>query len=111
MDWQEQHRQRIAAFPEDVRGAHLHSSQHRAEIGESSLCGCFYCCSTFPPSEIEEWVDKNAAGEGQTALCPRCGIDSVIGDRSGFPVTKEFLEKMKAHWFSEAPLRQDPTPA
>jgi acetone carboxylase gamma subunit len=36
---------------------------------------------------------------GTTALCPYCGIDSVIGDKSGFPITKEFLEKMYQHWF------------
>jgi hypothetical protein len=36
---------------------------------------------------------------GQTAICPRCGIDSVIGDESGYPVTREFLAAMKAHWF------------
>jgi hypothetical protein len=99
MSWQDEHRRHVADFPENVRAAHGHSSQHRDEIGESSLCGCFYCGSIFPPSEIEEWIDDQTTGEGQTALCPRCGVDSVIGDRSGYPITKEFLERMKAHWF------------
>ena len=37
--------------------------------------------------------------QGSTALCPRCGIDAVIGSESGYPVTKRFLERMQAQWF------------
>ncbi len=35
----------------------------------------------------------------QTAICPRCGIDSVIGDKSGFALTPTFLAEMKKAWF------------
>lgn len=93
------HEKRVAAFPPDVRQAHRHSANHRSEVLSSSLCGCFYCCSTFPPGAIKVWIDKDDRGVGATALCPKCGIDSVIGDRAGFPVSPEFLEQMKAHWF------------
>jgi len=48
---------------------------------------------------IEEWVDEDAAGVGQTALCPRCGIDSVIGDQSGYEISASFLAKMHSYWF------------
>ena len=99
MSWQDDHKKRVAAFPSDVQAAHVHSSNHRAEIAGSTLCGCFYCCATFASAEIVEWVDENPQGEGQTALCPRCGIDSVIGERSGFPITEEFLSIMNRHWF------------
>lgn len=99
MGWQDAHKKRVGGFPADVQAAHTHSSRHRAAVMLSTLCGCFYCCSSFPPTEIREWVDADEAGDGQTALCPRCGIDSVIGDRSGFPVSAEFLATMKAHWF------------
>ncbi len=36
-----------------------------------------------------------------TAFCPFCGVDSVIGESSGYPITKEFLEKMKEWWFKQ----------
>ncbi|KAB0489149.1 cytoplasmic protein, partial [Pseudomonas vancouverensis] len=36
---------------------------------------------------------------GNTALCPKCGIDSVIGSASNAPVNPEFLLKMYEHWF------------
>lgn len=99
MSWQEDHKRRVARFPPDIQTAHKHSSNHRKEIAESVLCGCFYCCATFPPSEILDWIDADLNGVGQTALCPKCGIDSVIGDKSGFDVSDRFLATMNAHWF------------
>ena len=79
--------------------AHDNSIRHRAEIERSDVCGCFHCCATFRPDEISDWVDDDDAGRGQTALCPRCGIDSVIGDASPFPITDELLSRMRSHWF------------
>jgi hypothetical protein len=37
--------------------------------------------------------------EDDTAICPYCAIDSVIGSKSGYPITPELLAQMKAHWF------------
>ena len=88
----------------DPRGAHQHSSNHREEVLNSDLCGCFYCLKTFKPSKIIEWCDfyKDAIGEeeyGHTALCPYCGIDSVIGSKSGYPIASDFLGSMNKLWF------------
>ncbi len=82
-----------------LKAAHDRSSHHRAEIESSTICGCFYCCSEFEPNEIGEWVDAIDDIIGQTALCPHCGVDAVIGSQSGFPITQEFLAQMRAHWF------------
>jgi hypothetical protein len=71
------------------KGIQMGSMMNRAEIAASELCGCFYCLATFPPDQVQEWCD-----DGQTALCPRCGIDSVIGSASGSPITMEFLSEM-----------------
>jgi hypothetical protein len=79
--------------------AHQHSSNHRKVVLESDECGCFYCLSVFKPTEIEEWVDEDDNGIGQTAICPRCGIDSVIGNKSGVPIKKDFLKAMQVFWF------------
>jgi len=69
--------------------------RHREEVLKSGDCGCFYCLSVFKPIDISEWVDDD-----QTALCPNCGVDSVIGDKSGYPVTDiNFLEQMHTFWF------------
>ena len=80
--------------------AHRHCGRHREEVLSSEVCGCFYCLSIFSPEEIDEWIDWDDNGVGQTGLCPKCGIDSVIGSRSGFPIAEPFLKKMKKHWFN-----------
>ena len=83
----------------DYISAHEHSSNHREELMQSDLCGCFYCLKVFSPTEIIEWVDEDENGIGSCALCPKCGIDSVIGSASGYPITESFLRKMYQHWF------------
>ena len=99
MNWKNGHNRGVGRFPDDVRDAHTHSANHRVEIESSRFCGCFYCLSIYPPTTIVEWTDQNEAGIGQTAICPSCGIDSVIGDESKYPMTKEFLLEMKRYWF------------
>ena len=80
---------------EDVIKAHYFSSNHKKELLKDKKCGCFYCLEIFDPNEIKEWVDDISG----TAICPYCGIDSVIGESSGFPITKEFLKVMNNYWF------------
>jgi NAD-dependent SIR2 family protein deacetylase len=77
-----------------LQAAHEHCSLNRVELQSSATCGCFYCFAVFAPAEISEWTDN-----GQTALCPKCPVDSVIGSASGFPITPEFLHRMHDRWF------------
>lgn len=78
-----------------IVAAHKHSIRHRQEVLQSDNCCCFYCQTVFKPGDIQEWTDDE-----QTALCPNCGIDAVIGDNSGYSVTdKDFLLQMHQYWF------------
>ena len=87
----------MAYSPEILTLAHKHCSSNRSELGQSDVCGCFYCCSTFPSHEIGEWLNE---GDG-TAFCPHCFIDSVIGSASGYPVhDPAFLKAMNQKWFN-----------
>lgn len=79
---------------EDYVTAHQFSIYNKEQIVKSSKCGCFFCIKIFDPNEIEEWIDPN----DDTALCPYCDIDSVIGDASGYEITEAFLRKMNEHW-------------
>jgi hypothetical protein len=74
--------------------AHKLSMHNRQAVQSSQLCGCFYCLKTFPPTDVVEWVD-----EEDTALCPKCGIDSVIGSAPDIEITQDFLKSMKKRWF------------
>ena len=73
--------------------AHRFSMRNRKWLREPQTCGCFYCRAIFNSREIFFWID-----DGETALCPKCGIDAVIG-LSCADITPAFLEKMHDHWF------------
>jgi hypothetical protein len=79
--------------------AHDHT-EFQQEILKSDICGCFHCLNTFTPDKIDQWHGENVQGFEPLAFCPKCGIDSVIGSASGFPIEKEFLSKMRDFWFS-----------
>jgi len=75
--------------------AHEFSMNNRDSLRKDRRCGCFYCGRIFDPAEIEERV----ADTSGTAVCPYCGIDSVIGAYTGFPITQDFLRQMRDYWF------------
>lgn len=84
------------------KDAHRHSIHNRTELGRSTSAGCFFCLGTYPASSIVQWADP----ENDTACCPTCGIDSVIGDATGLPVAdRSFLSEMKKIWFDGASER------
>lgn len=69
------------------------SFENWESIKNSKICGCYFCRSIFPSSEItdNDWINDP---HGRTVLCPRCGIDSVIGDASGIPIREDVLEEL-----------------
>lgn len=81
-------------MPTEIVKAHEHCTNNKAEIRASKTCGCFYCLQIFPAHEVYEWVNDE-----DTAICPKCGIDSVIGDESGIEYTPQFLQIMHKFWF------------
>ncbi|MFR6372059.1 MAG: hypothetical protein ACLUUD_11200 [Phascolarctobacterium succinatutens] len=78
----------------DYITAHEYCMFNRRLLEHDKRCGCFHCLKVFDTKELE-WVDF-----GLTALCPYCGIDAVIGESAGYPLTEEFLKKMRDYWFS-----------
>lgn len=83
----------LDSIPEPYRSAHKECSWHREKLLAGRRAGCFYCLSIFDPEMIMEWTDDE-----QTAMCPICGIDSVLPDSAD--LTKEFLKRMHEEWFS-----------
>lgn len=79
---------------EELKTIHNSCSYHKDVLEKSKLCGCFYCRRTYSPSEIDEWCDG-----GKTALCAKCGIDSVIPLDDKVDNTS-LLEKMSMYWFN-----------
>lgn len=78
-----------------------HAGNNRVEIAKSESCGCYYCLAVFLPSEILVWLTDPEGGTGEFAVCPYCGMEAVLGDASGYPVTDaDFLKKMNELWFA-----------
>lgn len=94
-------KQIVASNIEKLEQAHKYSSKHKKLMEESNCYGCFYCISIFhKTTHIKEWVDLDR----DTALCPRCGIDSIIPEKSGYPITGHFLSAMHDYWFEGSKL-------
>ena len=73
---------------------HSHSFKNRDEILRSDVCHCLYCKRAFSSTSVVKWVDND-----QTARCPKCGIDAVVGDASGVDMTPALLNELHDHWF------------
>ena len=86
----------------DYKKIHDSCGWHEKEILRSSVCGCFHCISLFTPAEISEWIDEPEdcpRGKGRTALCPKCGIDSVLPDTIDGGLTLDLLKEMNGEYF------------
>lgn len=103
----------------NIDGLHALCSFHRVAVLKAKRIGCFHCCRFSKTSEIKEWIDSRKVRkgvksgmkmaqimklpvmqEGLTALCPKCGIDSVLPSGTfGFRVTLPLLKAMERRWF------------
>ncbi|MFA5448534.1 MAG: hypothetical protein WC233_09700 [Sphaerochaeta sp.] len=84
-----------------IKRAHKATIFHEREILNSAICTCFYCGHQFNPQHEEhlDWTDEEHP-KGKTLLCPMCHVDCVIGNASGFPITKEdFIIACTEAWF------------
>ena len=96
---------------DELNLAHDHCYGNRSEVLASEVCGCFSCLEIFLPTDIVKWTEEYEPPlfEGNvltarpkiepTAICPKCDIDSVIGSRSGYPITIDFLSRLEERWF------------
>jgi len=78
----------------ELKEIHKRCDNNRSALEKTNLCGCFCCRRTYNPSEIHEWIDG-----GETALCAKCSIDSVLALDDSVDNTS-MLEEMYVYWFS-----------
>ena len=45
----------------------------------------------------------------KTALCPKCGSEALIGEKAGYSLTHDFLNRMNQAWFQKTIIRK-PSP-
>lgn len=78
------------------------SFKNKELIKKSNNCGCYYCKSMLKPSEVKYMEEIDGY---YTAICPNCGIDSVLDDKSveNFQeeLNEEFLERLNKKAFNK----------
>ena len=79
-----------------MRELHALWSKNKEAITKSHLAGCFFCCTMYEATAVVEYAVEHDKTE--TAICPICGVDSVIGDAST-TLNKEMLQSMCSTWF------------
>lgn len=80
---------------EEYEQARQHSIENRQEIKKSKQVLCYYCKRVYTSNEIKDYATDE---KDDTAICPHCNVDTVIGDASGLPVTCEHFAK-HIHWY------------
>ena len=78
---------------------HKCAIENRQELEKTDKCGCFYCKQIFYAGDVTEWTD-----DGNTAICPHCGVDSVICNKKDYVVTPEDLELLNKYYFKDTPI-------
>ena len=86
----------------DLKKAHRHTIFNETEVKGSTICTCFYCGYQFDPASAQQedfWEEDESKDD--TLACPLCGIDAVIGDASGLPVTDpQFIKSCTEYFFN-----------
>ena len=80
-----------------IAEAHEFAIYNRAALEAGEWAACYHCREVFSPSEIGDFTD-----EGQTAMCPYCGVDAVLPESAGYPFLPEVLKALREHWFGPA---------
>lgn len=65
--------------------------RNKKKLETISTAGCYQCLKTFNSNQVKEFTDQ-----GETALCPFCGIDAVLPMEN---INEEYLIEVKKYWF------------
>jgi hypothetical protein len=89
---------------------HHFCTSNRPLLEQSASAGCLCCGASFAPAEIMEWVPEldpvTQQPVGETASCPRCGIDSVLPSAAPVMLNAHMLAAMQSYWFGSAHPRE-----
>jgi hypothetical protein len=89
-----------------LEAAHEHCFGNEVEVCASECACCIACAIAFPAKLVRETAPQRGS-DGPTVFCPVCAFDTVVGDRSGYPVDDpEFITAMNRKYFKE-PLGSD----
>ncbi len=76
------------------------------EILNSDTCSCVFCRQTYSARDISDWI-RNPDGT-LNAVCPICGMDTVIGDRKQGRIDHDDLKEINLRFFGEDYMEKHP---
>jgi hypothetical protein len=71
-------------------------SRKHQELFWRGSCGRLNCLEGFKGSGIDVWLDE------MNPLCPRCGVDSALGELQGYDISKDALAIRRERSFGDA---------
>lgn len=77
---------------EEVRQAPRLAFNNKDRLEKATWCGCYQCLSIMTTNSVVMYTDN-----GTTALCPVCGVDSIIPEATD--KDKPLLMLMYEYWF------------
>ncbi len=79
---------------DQIKSAIRFATGNREALVQSAKAGCYYCLAIYAASEVVRFLPSE-----DTALCPYCGIDSVLADQSPYELNAVTLEELHEYWF------------
>ena len=79
-----------------IKKAPMCAFKNKDAILSSKTCGCYNCLNVIQVEDIEFWTDDD-----ETALCPKCTLDTLLAESLEIPLDKESLSKIRNHWFKK----------
>lgn len=76
-----------------IKKAPMSAFKNKQFVETSQTCGCYHCLKVIQTKDIEFWTDDD-----ETALCPKCTLDTLIPESTGIPIDQESLVAIKNHW-------------
>lgn len=77
-----------------VKRLHAYSSNNKDLIEKSEYCYCFFCKKKIESNQIVRYLENE-----DTALCPYCGVDSIIPDCVDVVIDDKTIDNMYNYWF------------
>lgn len=76
-----------------IKKAPMYAFKNKEAVAISQICGCYNCLNVISVKDIEFWTDDD-----ETALCPKCTLDTLIAGSLGIQLDRETLQKIRDHW-------------
>jgi hypothetical protein len=81
---------------EQLQQSYAHARLNRQFMTPGAACRCFYCLRGFSTEQISRWTD-----DGNTALCPHCGIDAVLSSNAD-PLSDALIQQLHTIYFGSS---------